>query len=117
MTSLLHAGVKDIEHRVTVLPWLLVHTTLLLARAQESVWWPGLSKDISATLAACAKCRQEPEPEPIQKLPADYFEVREVQYLVVVERYSSWPLVYMATNLSGSLGMFSPPTELQRSSP
>ena len=61
--------------------------TNMLARATESVWWPGLSKDIANTRSACAKCTQEapsqprdpPEPiqkpdYPFQKLSADYFE-------------------------------------------
>ena len=36
----------------------------------------------------------------VWKLFADYFKVRGVQYLVVVDRYSSWPLVYRAKDLS-----------------
>ena len=36
---------------------------------------------------------------PFQKLFADYFKVRGVQFLVVVVRYSSWPLVYRAADL------------------
>ena len=45
----------------------------MMARAQESVWWPGLSKNISATQAACDKCMLEApsqprdSPEPIQE--------------------------------------------------
>ena len=47
--------------------------TNMPARAMESVWWPGLSKDITATRAACPKCTQEAPcqprdwPEPIQE--------------------------------------------------
>ena len=33
--------------------------TNMLARAQESVLWLGLSRDITATWAACSKCTQE----------------------------------------------------------
>ena len=47
--------------------------TNMLARAQEFVWWPGLSKDIASSQAACPKCMQEvpsqprDSPEPIQE--------------------------------------------------
>ena len=73
----------------------------------------GLSRDIAATWAACAKCMQEVPsqlkelPEAVResdfafkKLSADYFEVRGMQDLVVVDWYSSWPMVYRATDLS-----------------
>ena len=73
--------------------------TNMLARAQESVLWPGLSKDIAASQATCPECTQEaafqprdpPEPiqepdYPFQKLCTDYFKVRGGQYLVVVDR-------------------------------
>ena len=59
------------------------------------------------------KCTQEAPSQPsdsheliqeaddlFQKLSADFFEVRGVQYLVVVDRYSRWLLVYKATDLS-----------------
>ena len=41
---------------------------------------------------------QEPD-YPFQKLYADIFEVRAMQYIVVVYRYLSWPMVYQATDL------------------
>ena len=54
---------------------------------------------------APSKPRDPPEPiqkpdYPIHKLFSDYFEVRGLQYLVVVDLYSSWPMVYQATDLS-----------------
>ena len=70
------------------------------------------TKDIAATRAACPKCTQKAlsqprdlpeqiqEPDYLQKLSANYFEVRGVQYLVVVDRNSRWPLVYKYTDLS-----------------
>ena len=42
-----------------------------------------------------------PEPDyPFQTPSAHYFKARGVQYLVVVDRYSSWPPLYRATDLS-----------------
>ena len=60
---------------------------------------------LGCTQEAPYQPRDPPEPTqerdyPFQKLYADYFEVRGVQYLVVADRYSSWLSVYRATDLS-----------------
>lgn len=65
-------------------------------RARQSVWWPGLSQQVSEMVLKCRACiqeRQNPrEPlvasefpaRPWQKLGADLFALKGKTYLVVV---------------------------------
>ena len=79
----------------------------MLSRASQIIWWPGLSKDISMTREKCHRCNVEApslprdpphkksDPDyPFQFLSADYFEIKGNHYLVTVDRYSNWPIVY-----------------------
>jgi len=70
--------------------------------AIQSVWWPGLSKNIKELIENCRVCcqakRSHPEPliptvmpqHPWQKLAADLMEIRKSQYLVVIDYYSRY---------------------------
>ena len=75
-------------------------------RAADTVWWPGMSGDIARVREGCLRCRQNapsqrPEPPtelpetmyPFQHVSSDYFEFSGKTYLVLVDRYSGWPIV------------------------
>ena len=80
--------------------------TMMTARAKTSVFWPGISRDIENTRKNCPECdRMAPSqsaapptpleyPEyPFQKVCADFFVYRGKHFLVIVDRYSNWPIV------------------------
>ena len=81
----------------------------MYARAESSVFWPGITNDISKLRASCNQCnRSAPSnpnapptplttPEyPFQYICADYFNYKGHNYLVIVDRYSNWPIVERA---------------------
>ena len=71
-------------------------------RAKNSVWWPGLSKQLEDIVRTCTICVQElsnraeplittPLPDrPWQKVAADLCEYRGNKYLVVVDYFSRY---------------------------
>ena len=72
----------------------------------ESVRWPNISSDISDTRAKCLTCTknapiQPPLPPvhsplplyPFQLISLDYFHYEGHNYLVIVDRYSNWPVL------------------------
>ena len=78
----------------------------MTARAEASLFWPGITRDITETRNKCATCNgngpSQPampsitptEPEyPFQHLCADFFHHEGVTYLVLVDRFSNWPIV------------------------
>ena len=77
--------------------------TSMIARAEFSVFWPGITPAITALRFNCNHCnRNAPSnqsaspttPEyPFQCISADYFMYKGHDYLVVVDRYSNWPIV------------------------
>ena len=91
------------------------------ARAGDTVYWPGLTGDITRTRAECAACHkmaksnptQPPMPPedpqyPFQQLSADYFHYGGHYYAVIVDRYSHWPVVFRAEqDCTGSKGLIS----------
>lgn len=71
------------------------------ARAQLSVYWPGLNKSLQNYLQTCQYCGlhtptqqkesytpSKPPSWPYESVVADHFEVRGKSYLVVADRYS-----------------------------
>lgn len=76
--------------------------TKCVARAQQSMWWPGLTKQIKQRVENCATCAREvyntPEPllttllpeKPWQRVTADLFQWYNAMYLVVISYYSCY---------------------------
>ena len=78
----------------------------MVLRTHESVWWPGITNDVTRTRAACTTCHrnaptqsplppvQPPTPQyPFQLISSDYFNHEGHNYLVIVDRYSNWPVL------------------------
>ena len=76
-------------------------------RAADSIFWPNISVDITRIRNECEHCHrmaksnamEAPEeivpPEfPFQKICCDYFNSVNRNYLVLVDRYSNWPIVF-----------------------
>ena len=75
-------------------------------RSQNSVWWPNITLDIEKARATCSVCHknapmqsplppvQPPLPQyPFELVSTDYFQVEGNTYLVLVDRYSNWPVI------------------------
>ena len=84
-------------------------TTSMQAHANSTVFWPGISADILKTRKNCEDCEKmapsqpsaPPTPPilpvyPFQSICADFFQFAGRHYLVVVDRYSGWPIVEQA---------------------
>ena len=93
-------------------------TSLMIAKAAASIFWPGITAAIHATRAECESCNRmapsraalPPVPPtqaeyPFQCICADYFTHLSRNYLVVVDRYSGWPIVAKAGD--GAQGLVS----------
>ena len=91
-------------------------TSTMISKAEASIFWPGITTDIQATRANCSHCnRMAPSqaalpptppitPEyPFQCICADYFHYQGHTYLVIVDRYSNWPIVERA--MEGAQGL------------
>ena len=90
--------------------------SMMTARAESSVFWPGMSADIRATRENCEHCHRmapsQPGAPPTPPIPAvypfqavcsDFFVHRGVHYLVTVDRYSNWPIIAKSTG--GAAGL------------
>ena len=90
--------------------------TIMCTRAHDCVYWPNLSVDITKVREGCAHCHRMaksnpmqppsdiPTPDyPFQMLCADYFTYNGRDYVVIVDRYSNWPMVYRSE--SGADGL------------
>ena len=77
--------------------------SLSVVRAASSVWWPGISKDISDLIGKCRVCQEKqssqtrepllPSPlsqRPFQQMAAELCEHNGRHYLVVVDYYSRY---------------------------
>ena len=105
----------------------------MCARAADSVFWPNISVDITRIRNECEHCHrmaksnamEPPEdiipPEfPFQKICCDYFSNHGKNYLVVVDRYTNWPMVFqqpgkaehLINTLRSIFGTFGAPEEL-----
>ena len=82
-------------------------------RTSESMWWPGITSEIESTRAQCITCRRNaptqlplpPVPPPVPHYPfqlisSDYFNYEGHNYLVVIDRYSNWPLIRLCKSES-----------------
>ena len=89
---------------------------MMLARAAVSVYWPGITADIRSMRDRCGPCNRNapsqpcappedihPPEYPFQQVCADFFTYMGQTYLVVVDRYSGWPVVERASG--GSKGL------------
>ena len=91
-------------------------TSTMTSRAESSVFWPGITRDIKNIRDNCNQCHRNapsnpgapPTPPtlpvyPFQCICADYFTYKGVSYLVIVDRYSGWPIIEKAGN--GAAGL------------
>jgi len=90
--------------------------TSMKARATQTVYWPGLNRDIHQHRDNCHSCTQHmpsqskeplsltPSPSwPFQMICADYFVICSHYYLSIVDRYSGWICIYhLGTNEANS---------------
>lgn len=78
----------------------------MTARAESSVFWPGITTDIQGLRERCEQCHRiapsQPCPPPtppnvpvypFQSICADFFHFAGCNYIVVVDRYTNWPIV------------------------
>lgn len=83
--------------------------TAMTARAESSVFWPGITSAIRRLREHCQFCNRiapsnpnaPPTPlfdptYPFQCVCADFFHYKGYNYLLVVDRYSNWPIVERA---------------------
>ena len=76
-------------------------------RANQTVYWPGMHHAIKNIQYNCNRCNNiapsQPKeliilaktPEyPFQFICADYFEIKSHHYLVIVDRFSGWIILY-----------------------
>ncbi|KAK7102680.1 hypothetical protein V1264_020867 [Littorina saxatilis] len=84
-------------------------------RAQMSVWWPGLSRDLKTFIENCSECRQHrpsqrseplkptvlPE-RPWQQLGMDLLSFEGKDYMVVVDYYSRWLEILRLTSTTSA---------------
>ena len=113
-------GVVMYKHRVVIPPTLRpeilnsLHSThqgvsSMTSRVEDSIFWPGITSDIMALRTNCNHCNRmapsqphapptplTPPEYPFQHICADYFHYKGVNYLLVVDRYSGWPIVEKA---------------------
>ena len=99
------------QHILTVLHSAHQGVTSMLARAESTVFWPGITSAITALRTHCSHCNRmapsqpsaPPYPPtqpmyPFQCICADFFQYMGVHYLVIVDRYSNWPIIERAQN-------------------
>ena len=85
-------------------------------RAADSIFWPGISIDITRTRNECEHCHRiakshalegpheiSPSEYPFHKISCDYFQYENSNYLVIVDRYSNWPIVFKENGKAESL--------------
>ena len=87
------------------------------ARANRSVWWPGLSAQVKTMVENCQTCCEHrnspPEPlmptplpdRPWQMIASDLFTIKDTNYLLVVDYYSRYVEVVTLRNTTSSLAV------------
>ena len=83
-------------------------------RAKRSVWWPGLSREIQDLVQQCRTCalHRDNKPEPLIATPlpdrpwqivaTDLFQMKGVDYLIVIDYYSRYVEVAAMTQTTKS---------------
>ena len=77
-----------------------------LRRARQTVYWPNITQDIRTMVEQCDRCaeRQASQPNqplvveshpsrPFESVAADLFCVEGKDFLVIVDKYSGWPVI------------------------
>ena len=90
--------------------------TSMMSRAKTSIFWPGATLEISKLRDKCIEYNRitpsQPDAPPVtpqtpdfpfQLICADYFQYMGKQYLVIVDRYSNWPIVEQANEGASGL--------------
>ena len=90
--------------------------TSMISRAEASVFWPGITPAISSYRTGCNHCNRiapsNPSDPPYQMISpdypfqcvcADFFHYKGVNYLVIADRYSNWPIVERSSD--GATGL------------
>ena len=79
-------------------------------RVKNSVWWPGVTKDIEALVKSCPECQKlatlprqpmikSPLPSyPWEKVASDLFELNKTMYLLVVDYFSRFVEIQKLTS-------------------
>ena len=88
----------------------------MTSRAESSFFWPGMTPAIANVRARCTECNRiapsqpsaPPTPPilpvyPFQSTASDYLTFKGKNYVVLVDRYSNWPVVEQAKD--GSEGL------------
>ena len=88
----------------------------MCTRAADSVFWPNITTDITRIREECTHCHRAaksnsmqppcditPPDYPFQRICADYFSFNNTEYVLIVDRYSSWPTVHRSE--SGADGL------------
>ena len=84
-------------------------------RAERMMWWPGITGAIHQLRAQCKVCQEVapsqarspptpiPSPDyPFQLICGDHFSLAGKQYLVLVDRFSGWPVIEYCGDTVGS---------------
>ena len=90
-------------------------------RAQQIVFWPGITQDIESIRANCQSCNRnspsqsslpqeasDPPTNPFEKIFADFFQFAGNNFLVVGDRLSGWSEIFSTpsgTSQAGSRGL------------
>ena len=106
------------QHVLSVLHSAHQGVTSMIAHAETTVFWPGITPAIIASRTNCYHCNRmapsqpsvPPSPPvppayPFQCVCADFFCYKGIHYLIIVDRYSNWPIIERATE--GSQGLIS----------
>ena len=92
------------------------------ARAAQSLWWPNMKKQIERRRSSCQSCIQAapsqsalpsvPPPNPeylMQQICSDIAHHAGHSYVVIVDRFSNWPLVYKVEKAKGLIQAYLDP--------
>ena len=83
--------------------------------AQNAVWWPGLSRDLTELTESCGVCREHRpsqkkqrtilQKRPWRKLGTDLCTCQGEDYLVVIDYYSRWLGILQLHSITASVAI------------